>query len=87
LCVAWVAWLLGSFQVLPLTRLALALGVVALATVSGIVWSGGAGSSIPAAHWRGIRPVESPLALFPINLLIRLGNPDLWHPYYGGEKP
>jgi 4-amino-4-deoxy-L-arabinose transferase-like glycosyltransferase len=27
------------------------------------------------------------LALFILSLLVRLGNPDLWHPYKGGEKP
>ncbi len=27
------------------------------------------------------------LAFFAFDLLIRLGNPDLWHPWKGGEKP
>lgn len=27
------------------------------------------------------------LAFFILDLLIRLGNPDLWHPWKGGEKP
>ena len=27
------------------------------------------------------------VALFLVSLLIRLGNPDLWHPWKGGEKP
>ncbi len=27
------------------------------------------------------------LAFFVLDLLIRLGNPDLWHPWKGGEKP
>jgi len=38
--------------------------------------------------WRHLLRVEGlALAFFVFFLLIRLGNPDLWHPYKGGEKP
>ncbi|MCI0519219.1 MAG: DUF2298 domain-containing protein, partial [Chloroflexi bacterium] len=45
-----------------------------------------------AEEWRSRRryflAVEALfLAFFLLDLLIRLGNPDLWHPWKGGEKP
>lgn len=39
-------------------------------------------------NWRRIGTAELVFALlFLFFLLIRFGNPDLWHPYKGGEKP
>jgi len=39
-------------------------------------------------NWRFFLTVEAVgLAFFVLFLFIRLGNPDLWHPNYGGEKP
>jgi YYY domain-containing protein len=39
-------------------------------------------------HWRMLLVFEGiALALYVISLLIRSGNPDLWHPTFGGEKP
>lgn len=40
------------------------------------------------SKWKYLLTVEGIfLLLFVIFLLVRLGNPDLWHPYKGGEKP
>ncbi|MCE1254487.1 MAG: DUF2298 domain-containing protein [Anaerolineae bacterium] len=39
-------------------------------------------------NWRRYLTAEAVfLGLFILFLLVRLGNPDLWHPYKGGEKP
>lgn len=39
-------------------------------------------------QWRYLLIVELlALAFFTIDLLIRFGNPDLWHPWKGGERP
>ncbi len=88
--IAWAAWLLGSFRLLPFTQATLWLmaGVMALASaligwrrrVEIVAWVKG--------HVRYLLVVESfALFLFIFFLLIRLGNGDLWHPAYGGEKP
>ena len=40
------------------------------------------------ANWRHYLRLETlGLLFFLIFLAVRLGNPDLWHPYKGGEKP
>ncbi len=87
--VAYLVWLAGSLQV-PFTRLTISLALLLLAL-------GGATLAYRQRdelrqEWREKRnyflAVEIiALALFAIDLLIRLGNPDLWHPYKGGEKP
>jgi YYY domain-containing protein len=85
----YLAWILGSVG-LPVTRLLLAVLFILLALL-------GIGAAYLQrdelrAEWRERRryflSVEMvALVLFAIDLLIRLGNPDLWHLYYGGEKP
>jgi len=90
LLISWVAWLLASVQLLPFTQLTLWLVTLALVPISGfIVWR--RGSEIKAwlaENRRYVLIVEAlSLGFFVFFLLIRLGNPDLWHPNFGGEKP
>src|SRR4030065_1326713 len=45
-------------------------------------------SQIFKQNWRYVLIVELlALAFFTVDLLIRFGNPDLWHPWKGGERP
>jgi YYY domain-containing protein len=90
LFVAWFAWILGSFRLLPYTQGTLALGVGVLALISGLMAWGKREEikDFVRAHRRHILIVEGvSLALFALMLFVRWSNPDLWHPYYGGEKP
>jgi YYY domain-containing protein len=89
LILSYLVWLAGSFQI-PFTRLTITLSVLFIA-----------GISIFLAYWQkdGLRQewqkrrayfllIEGLfLAFFVFDLLIRLGNPDLWHPWKGGERP
>jgi YYY domain-containing protein len=90
LLVAWLSWLFASFRILPFTGGVLWLMAGGMALVSGlIVWR----RRQALAAWlkengRYVLVVEAlALFLFVAFLLIRLGNPDLWHPFKGGEKP
>ncbi len=90
LVVAWLAWIAGSLRVLPFTQATLWIAVLGLALVSGVI-AFVRRRELEAylrAHWKQILVVEGlALALFVGFLLVRLGNPDLWHPSKGGEKP
>jgi YYY domain-containing protein len=89
LLLAYPVWLAGSFRI-PFNRatiLAVLLGLLLLAMGLAFYqreelrqeWR---------ARWKYYLLVEGLfLAFFLFDLLIRLGNPDLWHPVKGGEKP
>jgi len=84
-----VSWLVGSLGV-SVTRTSIAL-VFALLAAVGVVM-GWAQRRDLAAEWNSNRRyyllIELLfLAFFVFDLLIRLGNPDLWHPAKGGERP
>ncbi|MDE3091514.1 MAG: DUF2298 domain-containing protein, partial [Chloroflexota bacterium] len=87
---AWAAWMLASFHALPFSRVSIALAIALVAVVGAvIVWRRGREIfAFLRAQWRVVL-IEQVLYLifFGAFLLIRYGNPDLWHPYFGGEKP
>jgi YYY domain-containing protein len=86
---ACAAWLTGSAGV-AVTRLTVAVVFASLAAVG--LTMGWMQRAELADEWRSRRRyfllVEGLfLAFFAFDLLIRLGNPDLWHPAKGGERP
>jgi YYY domain-containing protein len=87
---AWSSWLLASVPLLPFTRLTLWLVFLLLLAVSGVLAWVQRATLLDwlKRHWRYMLTVEAVFLLFFLfDLLIRLYNPDLWHPSYGGEKP
>lgn len=90
LAFAWLTWTLASYEVLPFERTAMFLVLAAmLIGAVFVVWRKRVEMvSYLRAHWKLLVGIELVyLAFFGIDLLIRYNNPDLWHPWFGGEKP
>lgn len=86
---AWLAWISGSANI-SISRTFLAFVFIFMVLASSILgWL--YRKDIVAemrSNWKHYVRLEIlALAFFLIFLLVRLGNPDLWHPYKGGEKP
>ncbi len=89
LILSYMVWLAGSVNI-PFSRLTISLIVIFLLVVGGILFY------LQRADLRRefrekrnyFLVIEGLfLAFFIFDLLIRLGNPDLWHPWKGGERP
>ncbi len=86
---SYLAWLAGSFG-LGVTRLTLGL-LALLVLVAGAIFAIRQWDEL-RQEWRERRNyflIMETLALvfFIFFLIVRMGNPDLWHPWKGGEKP
>ncbi len=86
---SYLVWLAGSVRI-PFNRLTIGLGILLIALLSGYLAL--RQKDELGAEWQERRNyfllVEGLFLLFfLVFLLIRLGNPDLWHPWKGGEKP
>ena len=89
LLLSYLVWLAGSSGI-PVLRITI-LGVVLLIAVGGVV-AGYLQRESLRQEWqkqKGYFLIIEIIAisLFILALLIRFGNPDLWHPWKGGEKP
>ena len=90
LAVSLVAWLLASLQWMAFSFGSVLVGVGAVGLVSCLVlpftWS--AILSFFRERWRVIAICEVVfIAAFLAFVVLRMANPDLWHPWQGGEKP
>ena len=88
--VAYVPWMLSSTSAATFSRGTVLLGMLALASLSiiALLFKRDEIAGFLRERWRFITLNE---ALFLVAFLafvwIRAANPDLWHPFRGGEKP
>ncbi len=90
LLITYPPWLLASLKLLPSTRASIFLAVLLVAFLSFLVmrWRGAQVRQVLRNRWRTFLLEEGIfLAAFLAFYLVRLANPDLWHPFRGGEKP
>ncbi len=90
LIVSFVAWWLGSARIAPFTPIVLWGIIAGFAIFAAIIGHLNRDYILDLlrARWKVMLAGEAVfLVAFIVFLLIRAGNPDLWHPYFGGEKP
>jgi YYY domain-containing protein len=86
---AYFPWLMGSLGIsYSRANIGIVFGVIVLIGA----WQAWVQREALAAEWKSNRRafliIEGIfLTLFLLDLLIRIGNPDLWHPSKGGERP
>ena len=86
---AFITWILSSNGI-TFTKLIVIISMAFLGTINLVLLLINKQEIIKEfrQNWRYFISIEIiSLILFLFFLLIRIGNPDLWHPYKGGEKP
>ncbi len=89
LLVAWLVWLGASVGVWTFSRGSVVWAIAIVAAVSGVLLCRNP-RLLGAArrNWRYLASMEALfIAAYLAFVFIRAANPDLWHPWRGGEKP
>ncbi len=90
LVTAWLAWMFASLRWVTFTRGGVAFSLVLVVAVSAVVFWRHRHSLLAflRSRWRLLLVEEIVFwGLFAFLLIVRLWNPELWHPARGGEKP
>jgi YYY domain-containing protein len=89
LILSYLVWLAGSLGVAyEKTTILIILGVIAITGLVLAIIQRGTIKEDLRKNWKYFLLIEFlSLIAFLIFLYIRIQNPDLWHPYKGGEKP
>ena len=87
LIVAWFAWAVSSLKIPIWTQGGILLSLALLAAISAALFRIQFVEFI-RDHWKRLAWIELiSLCGLLMMIAVRLTNPDLWHPYKGGEKP
>lgn len=90
LIVAYLAWLGAALQIVPFSRMSVVAAILILAAVSGFVAYKSRREllALVGLRWRWLLSAETLfIVVFLVLVVLRAANPDLWHPFRGGEKP
>ncbi len=90
LIVGLIAWLLASLELAAFTRTAVLIAVVALfaVNIALLFLKLEEMRDFFKERWKTVLIAELVfLAAFAAFVVVRMANPDLWHPFRGGEKP
>ncbi len=83
-------WMLASLEVMTFARSTVIAVLVAFAAINAVLPFANRDEIVQflRQRWKTVAIAEAVfLAAFIAFVIIRMANPDLWHPYRGGEKP